>query len=73
VNWVKDFWPALVAAAAIVGFAYVADYRLRSVESRLEKTNIEQMSWQMRTLRCEVRNIKKVLEQKPEIDCDPDR
>lgn len=69
-SWVKDYWGILVAAAAIVGFAYVADYRLRLVEDELDKTDLKRLSWQVTTLKCEVRNIKKVLQQKPETDCD---
>ncbi len=67
---IREYWPIVMVAAALIGLGYLIDYRVNKIEQRLEKTNIEQMSWQMRGVRCEVRNIKRVIQQKPEIDCD---
>lgn len=64
------FWPVLVGAVALVGFFYVADYRLSSVETQLERVDLKELSREVRVLKCETRNIKRVLRQQSEVDCD---
>lgn len=70
-NFVKEYWAIGVALVALVGFFYVSDYRLGQVEDELKTHDLKRLSWQVTQLKCEVRNIKKVLQQKPETDCDP--
>ena len=69
-DWIKNYLPLAVVAAGIIGFAYLMEYRVAAIEADLKTADVKYMSRQVAALKCEVKNIKKVLQQKPEIDCD---
>ena len=71
---VKSYWPVLVAVVAIIGAAYVADYRITEVESvqremKGEPLKLALLQSDVTRLQCEVRNVKKLLRNQPESDC----
>lgn len=71
---VKNYWPVLVATVAIIGAAYVADYRLSAVEEKLrdmkgEPLKMATLEGDVKRLQCDVRNVKKLLRNQPESDC----
>lgn len=70
ISWVKDYWPVIVAAVGLVGFAYLMDYRLAAVEKTLTTYDVKDISREVKELKCETKNVKRVLRQQPEVDCD---
>lgn len=75
---VKTYWPIVVMAAAIVGAAYVADYRIRAIEEKQsevkgEPLKLALLEQSVKRLRCDVRNVKRLLKNQDEVDCEDAR
>lgn len=71
---VKTYWPIVVMAAAIVGAAYVADYRITAIEKEQSEVKGEPLKLALlqsdvTRLKCEVQNVKRLLKQQEERDC----
>lgn len=71
---VKNYWPVVVAAAAIIGAAYVANYRITEVERRQtemqgEPLKLALLQSDVLRLKCEVNNVKRLIKQQEERDC----
>lgn len=71
---VKNYWPVLVATVAVIGAAYVANYRLEEVETKQsemkgEPLKLALLQSDVSRLKCEVGNVKRLLRSQPEIDC----
>jgi hypothetical protein len=74
VNQLKEFWPLIVAAAMAIASFAVANYRVSQVEATLAATKGEPLKLalleqEVRFLRCEIRNVKRILKSQPEQDC----
>lgn len=75
-NDVKTWLPLLIAAAGIVGTFAVSQFRVSQVEEQLkelkgEPLRLSILERDVRYVRCELRNIRKLLKSLPEQDCDP--
>lgn len=71
---VKNYWPVLVAVVAIIGAAYVADYRISEIETKQsemkgEPLKLALLQSDVSRLKCEVQNVKRLLRSQPEQDC----
>ncbi len=71
---VKNYWPVFVATVAIIGAAYVADYRLTEVEQtqremKGEPLKLARLEDSVKRLQCDVRNVKRILKNQDEHDC----
>jgi hypothetical protein len=71
------YWPIVLTAAGLIGVSYVAHYRLAetekdvaAIEADLKAADVKHLSRQVASLKCDVKNLKKILQQKPEVDCD---
>lgn len=69
-EWIKNYLPLAIVAASIVGFAYLLDHRVATIEQELKAADVKHLSRQVTSLKCDVKNLKKLLQQKPEVDCD---
>lgn len=56
-TWIKELWPVLVAGVGLVGFAYVMDYRLATVEHTLKDTDIKELSRRLGAIEGELRDV----------------
>jgi hypothetical protein len=74
VNQIREFWPLIVAAAMAIASFAVANYRVEQVEAKVtelkgEPLKLALLEQDVRRLKCEVGNVKRLLKQQPEQDC----
>lgn len=73
-NQLKEFWPLIVAAAMAIASFAVADYRVEQVEAKVsemrgEPLKLALLEADVRRLRCEIGNVKRLLKQQDEQFC----
>lgn len=73
-NQIREFWPLIVAAAMAIASFAVANYRVEQVEAKVtelkgEPLKLALLEQDVRRLKCEVGNVKRLLKQQPEQDC----
>ena len=71
----KTLLPVLLVAAGVIGTFAVSQYRIDAVEEdvksfRGEPLRLSLLERDVKLVRCEVRNVRRLLKSQPETDCD---
>lgn len=72
-DWVK-LWPLAVAATAIIGTYTLTEFRLAQVEQTVRQSSDQPLRLglienDVRRLRCDVGNVKRLIKNQVETDC----
>lgn len=66
----------LVAVASAAGTLAVTQWRVSAVEQdvsnyKSEPLRLSRVEWEVKRMRCDVGNVKRLLKNQPETDCEP--
>jgi hypothetical protein len=70
-DWVRHWWPIIIAIAGAIASASVALYRINEVEAEVrgQPLKVARLEDKVGRIECEIDNVKRVLKNIPEVFC----
>lgn len=70
-DWIRNWWPIIIAIAGAIGSTSVALYRVGEVEDEVrgQPLKVARLEDKVERLGCEIRNVKKLIRNQEEDLC----